>query len=835
MADNLLEHIGDLPQVVNQKDADLFEIEGTDGSGNPTSNKESRLQLKNNMAAAGPVPDMVDTRIDAAAGIHDFETARPYRKGAVILRLGSLWRAKNAFTSGTGFIEDEWEQIPAGKWGTLNGSLADQADLKNALDEKLDREIDYGNGVESEFFHESDGGGYRLNDNNDNSVSFVGGNADASSELKIEAYAKNRTTNIGTRIMQTLSKIFYTKNKADMTVTNGDEIAVLSDVADSLAQSKNYTDGKVSQVSSGSSYQGKLDYYGVNEAALAEFTPAEGQTALVADVKKIGTYTSGSWILEDIDNLQEGFYWLVVDLGGAEKHYQGQVIYNAQGGWDINEDRHSMPDGVTLDYDAATGALEVADIHAENVTADDTDFGDTVSGGFHAVLLAVFGKIRGLFALLAGKVNIQQNTSDAGKALVIGEDGLVTTGVIPAPLASPELTGTPTAPTAEAGTNTTQLATTAFVQDAVSGGGGGGGGITQFTFLVDSDAALAAWANNTAGNDYTSVLIAPGTWTSSVAVNLTTSGTKVVVGMPGSKLIFTSQYGLRYTALPTTTDYRMEGVNVEVNYSGGNGYAFSTCANLTNCTGTMTSTGGTAYGFSSCTTLTNCTGTGAGTNGNAYAFYSCVNLTGCTGTGTSSGGSGNGFRNCSGMLLNKPGTTASTTATYYNCFVSISGSGAAPSDTALGGYNKGAGTPADALPIANGGTGAATAEAALANLGAISSESPELTGTPTAPTAEAGTNTTQIATTAFVQGAVGVEAEARDAAIAAAQLAVQTWLAAVDTKADLPDPAALTHTTSYLGRVMRDETATNTGVWQLIAGATVDLTPSGRHKNKRGI
>ena len=36
-----------------------------------------------------------------------------------------------------------------------------------------------------------------------------------------------------------------------------------------------------------------------------------------------------------------------------------------------------------------------------------------------------------------------------------------------APLASPELTGTPTAPTAAAGTNTTQLATTAFVKAAI--------------------------------------------------------------------------------------------------------------------------------------------------------------------------------------------------------------------------------------------------------------------------------------------------------------------------------------------------------------------------------
>lgn len=37
-----------------------------------------------------------------------------------------------------------------------------------------------------------------------------------------------------------------------------------------------------------------------------------------------------------------------------------------------------------------------------------------------------------------------------------------------APLASPSLTGTPTAPTATSGTNTTQIATTAFVQSTVS-------------------------------------------------------------------------------------------------------------------------------------------------------------------------------------------------------------------------------------------------------------------------------------------------------------------------------------------------------------------------------
>lgn len=51
------------------------------------------------------------------------------------------------------------------------------------------------------------------------------------------------------------------------------------------------------------------------------------------------------------------------------------------------------------------------------------------------------------------------------------------------------------------------------------------------------------------------------------------------------------------------------------------------------------------------------------------------------------------------------------------------------------------------LPVANGGTGVTTATGTTS---VVLSDSPALTGTPTAPTAAAGTSTTQLATTAFV-------------------------------------------------------------------------------------
>jgi len=66
-----------------------------------------------------------------------------------------------------------------------------------------------------------------------------------------------------------------------------------------------------------------------------------------------------------------------------------------------------------------------------------------------------------------------------------------------APLASPTFTGTPAAPTADAGTNTTQLATTAFVQTAISG--------KQNTLTFDSEPTSGSSNPVTSGGLYTTL------------------------------------------------------------------------------------------------------------------------------------------------------------------------------------------------------------------------------------------------------------------------------------------------------------------------------------------
>jgi hypothetical protein len=92
--------------------------------------------------------------------------------------------------------------------------------------------------------------------------------------------------------------------------------------------------------------------------------------------------------------------------------------------------------------------------------------------------------------------------SEASQTLFVGDHTLAPIGIagagLFAKLASPAFTGVPTAPTAAGGTNTTQIATTAFVTAAVAGAGGSSvwGGITgTLSSQTDLQTALNAKAN----------------------------------------------------------------------------------------------------------------------------------------------------------------------------------------------------------------------------------------------------------------------------------------------------------------------------------------------------
>jgi hypothetical protein len=115
--------------------------------------------------------------------------------------------------------------------------------------------------------------------------------------------------------------------------------------------------------------------------------------------------------------------------------------------------------GAGLAYDTETNVLSV---DQATIQARVADVSDTEIGYLDGVTSGIQGQIDGKQAVVA-------NVSDTEIGYLDG----VTSGIQAqindkAPLASPALTGTPTAPTATAGTNTTQVATTEFVGSAVS-------------------------------------------------------------------------------------------------------------------------------------------------------------------------------------------------------------------------------------------------------------------------------------------------------------------------------------------------------------------------------
>ena len=266
---------------------------------------------------------------------------------------------------------------------------------------------------------------------------------------------------------------------------------------------------------------------------------------------------------------------------------------------------------------------------------------------------------------------------------------------------------------------------TAIEQIAAGGGGGGDSGMSEtYTFVVDSDEALAAWATDAPGNDYSRVLIKAGTWTYNdprtsggsyedplAIIDISNGRTKSVVGESGSKIKISSNATfiacIKGAATENYSAYVDHGQFRNVTVVNGNkgcfflncehladcicifdgiynSYAvgFVYCTNLTNCTGNA--------GFNNCTNLINCTGvyfnncTNLANCNGSYGFVYCKNLTNCTGssryndaafvycyyltncTGSAGGGNSYSFHYCR-YLTNCTGTSSATGTAFYEC------------------------------------------------------------------------------------------------------------------------------------------------------------------------
>lgn len=182
------------------------------------------------------------------------------------------------------------------------------------------------------------------------------------------------------------------------------------------------------------------------------------------------------------------FLGVVVNGGHATS---GSMFVKIQNGFELNEIHDVLISNVqnnqVLRYDSATGlwknqtidnlfdsagsAAAVATTAATNLASHESDTTNIHGIADTSLLATKTYADTAVSTAIAAIINSSPSTLDTLNELAaaLGNDPNFATTIasslaLKAPLASPTLTGTPTAPTATAGTNTTQIATTAFVK-----------------------------------------------------------------------------------------------------------------------------------------------------------------------------------------------------------------------------------------------------------------------------------------------------------------------------------------------------------------------------------
>ena len=294
-----------------------------------------------------------------------------------------------------------------------------------------------------------------------------------------------------------------------------------------------------------------------------------------------------------------------------------------------------------------------------------------------------------------------------------------------APLASPALTGTPTAPTASSGTNTTQIATTAYVQSELSGLGNAS--LNSFSVSTGSASGGGSLAYNNTNGVFT---FAPADLS-----NVLTSYTETDPVVGAINGIVKADGNGNISAAVAGTDYStFDGAfsSLTSKPTTISGYGITDAVPLASPAFTGTPTAPTASSGTNTTQLATTAFVQSAVTGSSGIALTDLSVT----TNTANAGGALSYNDATGVftfvpadqafsaLTGKPTTISGygITDAFDGAFSSLTGK-----PTTISGYGI-----TDAAPLA----------------------SPTFTGTPAAPTAASGTNTTQLATTAFVQGEI---------------------------------------------------------------------------------
>ena len=550
-------------------------------------------------------------------------------------------------------------------------------------------------------------------------------------------------------------------------------------------------------------------------APLARGLPASGTVGQVL-TKVNGTDYNASWqtLVPGDRYLSSSTTSLTISTGAKTLTIGTGLSYSSQQDIVIAYDAANHMHAVVTSYDSSTGAL-VVDV--QNKTGSGTYSLWTVNVGGTVPLQSVnWGEIVGTLGNqsdLATALNAKLSTATAASTYApLASPTFTGTVTIPAgasisgyattsslssyaPLASPALTGTPTAPTALTADNSTTIATTAFVKAQgyltsapVTSVAGRTGAVTLAVADVSGAAPLAS-------PTFTGTVTIPAG--ASISGYAALAGA-TFTGLVGTVASTTTTAGLNlpHGAAPTTPvngDIWTTTSGLFARINGGT-QQYAPLGSTNTFTGTNTFSGATlSFGTSTAASTINI-GSGAtltattkavniGTNGVAGSTTN-IAIGSTTGTSTTTlQGTTNAVTAAQNTNTTQVATTAFVLGQASSTTPVVDGTAAVgtattfaradhvhPTDTSRAALASPTFTGVPAAPTAavdtnttqlattayvvgQGYLKSATASSTYAPLA-----SPALTGTPTAPTATAGTNTTQIATTAFVTTAVPAQA-----------------------------------------------------------------------------
>lgn len=605
---------------------------------------------------------------------------------------------------------------------------------------------------------------------------------------------------------QFLTKIDGTNYNTDWTTVNFSQYLTTSAAA-ATYQPLSGMSSYLTTASAASTYQplsGMSSYLTTSSAAstyapLARGLPASGTVGQVL-TKVNGTDYNASWqtLVPGDRYLSSSTTSLTISTGAKTLTIGTGLSYSSQQDIVIAYDAANHMHAVVTSYDSSTGAL-VVDV--QNKTGSGTYSLWTVNVGGTVPLQSVnWGEIVGTLGNqsdLATALNAKLSTATAASTYApLASPTFTGTVTIPAgasisgyattsslssyaPLASPALTGTPTAPTALTADNSTTIATTAFVKAQgyltsapVTSVAGRTGAVTLAVADVSGAAPLAsptftgtvtipAGASITgyaalAGATFTGLVNTAASTTAGAGFRLP-HGTAPTTPTDGDVWTTTGNLWVRISGASQAV--ALQGSSAQLSSNNIFTNASSTYGNSTAAGTINLGTGATISGATKAINI--------GTNGVAGSTTN-IAIGSTTGTSTTTlQGTTNAVTAAQNTNTTQVATTAFVLGQASSTTPVVNGTAAVgtattfaradhvhPTDTSRAALASPTftGTPAAPTAAVDTNTTQIATTAYVVGQGYAKLASPTLTGTPAAPTAAVDTNTTQIATTAYVVG-----------------------------------------------------------------------------------